>query len=88
VTAYGYNDITNQARKVLLKIVLHNAYMVTGVCPKCGKKGYQNIHHDRKDSPRQYLEYVHISKSGQKSSCHIGRVRTSGEALEEFNEET
>jgi len=62
--------------------------LVTGICPKCGKMGYQSIHKDRKDSPRHYLEYQHVSDSGKKSSCHIGRVRSSGEALEEFNEES
>jgi len=64
--------------------------LITGICPKCGKKGYQNIHRvglDKKDSPRQYLEYLHDTPSGRKR-CHIGRVRTSVEALEEFNEET
>ena len=80
-----YNKISQQNY-----IEEHRTYfsLVTGICPKCGKKGYQNIHQDRKDSPRHYLEYVHISKSGEKNSCHIGRVRTTGEALAEFNEET
>jgi len=62
--------------------------LVTGICPKCGERGYQNIHKDGKDSPRHYLEYQHVSDSGKKRSCHIGRVRSSGEALEEFNEES
>jgi len=59
--------------------------LVTGICPKCGKKGTQNIRQDQKNSPRNYLEYIHVTKSDQKR-CHIGRVRTSWEALEEFKE--
>ena len=58
------------------------------LCPKCGKSGKQNIHQDSKDSPRHYLEYIHVSDSGKKSSCHIGRVRSGKDALEEFNEES
>jgi len=73
--------------KSLLKVLkVCCILVVTGICPKCGKKGSQSIHQDRKDSPRQYMEYVHISKSGRKSFCHIGRVRTSVEALKEFDE--
>ena len=59
--------------------------MVTGICPKCGKKGDQRIYRDDKDSPRQYLKYIHKTSSGHKL-CHIGRVRTSVEALKEFDE--
>lgn len=73
--------------KSLLKVLQGCCILaVTGICPKCGKKGVQRIHKDRKDSPRQYLEYFHISKSGGTSYCHIGRVRTSVEALKEFDE--
>ena len=59
--------------------------MVTGICPKCGKQGVQRIYRDTKDSPRQYLKYIHKTSSGPKL-CHIGRVRTSEEAQEEFDE--
>jgi len=62
--------------------------LVIGICPKCGKRGYQNIHQvgdDKKDSPRLYLEYLHDTPSGRKR-CHIGRVRNSAEAFKDFNE--
>lgn len=53
------------------------------VCPKCNQKGDQHIYRDRKNSPRQYLEYIHKTKDGMKR-CHIGRIRTTKEVMGEF----
>lgn len=49
--------------------------------------GYQHIHKDSKNSKNWYLEYVHKNSDGTTRRCHLGRIRTTEEALAEFDDE-
>lgn len=56
--------------------------LVKSICPKCGREGTQSIWSPNKKSPHlKYLAFSH----GSKDVCYIGRVRTTEEAMGEFN---
>lgn len=56
---------------------------IVSICPKCGKKGSQHINYKplKSDPRRGYLSFIH----SKEKRCFIGRVRTTDEALSEFN---
>lgn len=56
---------------------------IKSICPKCGEMGSQAItyHPNKAKSKFNYLEMVH----GKKKRCYIGRIRTTDEAMSEFN---
>jgi hypothetical protein len=60
--------------------------MVEGICPKCGRQGTQSLYRKKTgghDGRSAYLQYHHTNPT---SVCYIGRVRTTAEAMSEFNE--
>lgn len=63
------------------------AVMIKSICPKCSRKGTQHIVKNRKGSNHEYLEYVHKTGNSWDSieRCYIGRVRSTDEAMGEFN---
>jgi predicted secreted Zn-dependent protease len=60
-----------------------SAMEIRSACPKCGKTGTQNINYkpSKANPQRAYLRFYH----GRDQSCHIGRVRTTGEVMGELN---
>ena len=56
--------------------------VIRSVCPKCGEIGTQSItyHPNKAKSKFTYLEIIH-----KKKRCYIGRIRTTDEAMSEFN---
>jgi len=56
---------------------------IKSICPKCGEMGTQAIsYHPNKVNPKfNYLAMVH----DKKKRCYIGRIRTTDEAMSEFN---
>lgn len=58
--------------------------MVESLCPKCNKNGEQHVYGDAKNPARLYLEYIHTTDSRSKR-CYIGIIKTTKEALSEFN---
>jgi len=83
----GTSSIREASYKVYFEEVAFSKGMVTGICPKCNKIGKQRIHTSNGYAHLQYLEYVH-SEKGKLRTCHIGRVKSTEEAMSEFNEPT
>lgn len=59
---------------------------IKSICPKCGKMGTQAItyHPNKANSKFNYLEMIH----NKKERCYIGRIRTTEEAMGEFEKKS
>jgi len=56
--------------------------VIKSICLKCGKEGIQSIvAPDKKYPSHRYLRFQH----GKNKFCWIGRVRSTAEAMGEFN---